>query len=190
METVNSARTPDPGCIHRQALAQGSIVIARIDSFRRCPVSNTSLTDLLPPVVFTARDSGSGLEDSLCFFHTSGTDTAGALEPTSTANTLRCSPLSPPASATAPLPVQPTPDRAEALEAEVRGYVELSLSALSGSLTTIPLQESAEQRGSVFADLRGAAGARRGARPAQQHLSRRRGRPLRPPATSGGGPCR
>ncbi|MCP9933576.1 MULTISPECIES: hypothetical protein [Cyanophyceae] len=120
-------------------------------------ISNTSLTDLLLSVVFTARtNSGSGLEGSISFLDTSGTNIAGALEPTSTANKFRFSPLSLPASATAQLLVQPTPDKVETLDYEVRGYVELSLSSLSGSLTNIPLQVSAEQRGTFFADLKGA----------------------------------
>ncbi len=116
-------------------------------------IANTSTTDLVLSLVFTARLAGANdLSGIIPFLDTSGVNIAGTLEPTVTANKFRFSPLFLPAQATGLLIVQPSPAKVISLDFEVRGYVELFLSSLSGTLSNIPLQISAEQRGTFFAN--------------------------------------
>lgn len=116
-------------------------------------IANTSSSDLVLSAVFTARLSGaSDLSGIVPFLDTSGTNIAGTLDPTMVANKFRYSPLFLPAQATGLLIVQPSPAKVSSLDFEVRGYVELFLSSLAGTLKDIPLQISAEQRGTFFAD--------------------------------------
>lgn len=117
-------------------------------------ISNTSTNDLVLSVVFTARtNAASGLGGSVTFIDTSGVNVQGSLEATALPNKFRYSPLIVPALSTSKLLLQPTPDKVSSLDYEVRGFVEIFLSSLSGSLTDIQLQVTAEQRGTFFADL-------------------------------------
>jgi hypothetical protein len=126
-------------------------------------IANTSTSDLVLSIVFTARLSGvSDLSGIVPFLDTSGTNIAGTLEPTFIANKFRYSPLFLPAQATGLLIVQPSPPKVSSLDFEVRGYVEIFLSSLSGTLSGIPLQISAEQRGTFFADATAASLVDRG----------------------------
>jgi hypothetical protein len=119
-------------------------------------ICNLNHFDLVLSLVFTTRlPSGLTLDEIITFSDTSGFNSGGSLEPVGAGNKYRFSPLFLPAEATALFILQPSPtDAALAeLDIEARGFVEVVLSSLSGTLPPgAQIQVTAEQRGTFFAD--------------------------------------
>lgn len=112
-------------------------------------IANLNLVDLALSVVFTIRGDVSGI---ITFLDTSGVNITGNLTPDIGPNKFRFSPLFLAAQATGLLIIQPNPSLISTLDFEVRGYAEIFLSSLSGTLTNIQLQVTPEQRGTFFGD--------------------------------------
>jgi hypothetical protein len=77
--------------------------------------------------------------------------------PESLGNKLRFSPIILPIEATSLFILQPTPTDAAiaALSFEARGYVDISISGLSGTVPPgVQIQVTAEQRGTFFSDVK------------------------------------
>jgi hypothetical protein len=119
-------------------------------------IANLSSFDLVLSLVFTTRlATGTTLTDFINFVDTSGTNSPGSLVPVGAGNKFRFSPLILPVEATSLFILQPSPTDAAiaALNFEARGYVEVSLSSLSGPLPPgVQVQVTAEQRGTFFTD--------------------------------------
>lgn len=119
-------------------------------------ISNLNPFDLVLSLVFTTRlSSGLNLNEIITFADTSGLNSPGALEPVGAGNKYRFSPLFLPVDATTLFILQPSPTDAAlaALDIEARGFVEVSLSSLSGALPPgVKIQVTAEQRGTFFSN--------------------------------------
>ncbi|MGD1898645.1 MAG: hypothetical protein ACFB16_17030 [Phormidesmis sp.] len=119
-------------------------------------VSNVNTFDLVLSLVFTTRlPAGVSIDEIITFADTSGINIGGALEPDESGNKFRFSPLFLPADATTLFILQPNPtDTAISdLDIEARGFVEIQLSSLAGSVPPgAQIQVTAEQRGTFFAD--------------------------------------
>lgn len=119
-------------------------------------ISNLNRFDLVLSLVFTTRlPSGVTLDEIITFADTSGFNPPGTLEPVGAGNKYRFSPLFLPNEATALFILQPSPTDAAlaALDIEARGFVEVVLSSLSGTLPPgAQIQVTAEQRGTFFSD--------------------------------------
>jgi hypothetical protein len=119
-------------------------------------IANLSSFDLALSLVFTTRlTPPTTLTDFIDFVDTSGTNISGPLDPIPFGNKFRYSPLFLPVEATGLFILQPKPTDAAiaALNFEARGYVEISLSSLSGTLPPgVQIQVTAEQRGTFFTD--------------------------------------
>jgi hypothetical protein len=117
-------------------------------------IANLNRVDLVLSLVFTTRlPSGVTLDEIITFSDTSGLNSSGPLVPDVIGNKYRFSPLFLPVDATALFILQPSPTDAAlaALDIEARGFVEVSLSSLSGSLPPgVQVQVTAEQRGTFF----------------------------------------
>lgn len=124
-------------------------------------IANLSSSDLVLSLVFTTRlNPPTTLEKIIAFLDTSGTNISGDLSVDDAAvsgNKFRFSPLFLAAGATGLFILQPdiveSPELLNTLNFEVRGYAEIFLSSLSGTLSDIQLQVTPEHRGTFFADV-------------------------------------
>ncbi|MBW4622449.1 MAG: hypothetical protein KME17_24215 [Cyanosarcina radialis HA8281-LM2] len=121
-------------------------------------IANLSAVDLALSLVFTTRlPGGTTLADVISFVDTSGLN--NSLAPVQLGNKIRYSPIILPIEATSLFILQPVPTDAAiaALNFEIRGYVDISPSSLSGILPPgVQIQVTAEQRGTFFSDANAA----------------------------------
>jgi hypothetical protein len=117
-------------------------------------ISNLSTRDLLLSLVFTVSNSAD-IQKVVPFLDTSLSDNSlGSLTPTMAGNKFGFSPLNLPANDTALFLLQPNflsfPELLVDTNLEIRGYVEIFLSSLSGRPRNAQIQVTPEHRGTFY----------------------------------------
>lgn len=136
-------------------------LINKVEQLRRNAIqgyfltlSNLSNRDLLLSLVFTVSNSAN-IEKAVSFLDTSSSDDSlGSLTPTMAGNKFGFSPLNLTSGDTALFLLQPNfltfPELLVDTDFEVRGYVEIFLSSLSGRPRNVQLQVTPEHRGTFY----------------------------------------